>query len=142
MSIPNAEPFPRLRSKDAILEWADRLVDNMEMHVRAFGLISGAITLVNGSQDNVNIRDLMQARIVGPTGAFTITGIGGGYPGRMLVLINSTSNAMTIAHASTASAAPNRITCPAAVSYVTAAASAAALLTYDNVRCHLVRSVA
>lgn len=69
------------------------------------------IIFTNGSNDDVDIPaiDLVFVNIVGPTGAFTVTGIEGGYDGQKVMLYNSTVENMTIADNSSASAAGNRI---------------------------------
>ena len=69
----------------------------------------GALTLANGSNDNLNVGNITLGAISGPTGAYTITGIAGGTNGRILTLFNNTSQILTIANQSGSSLAPNRI---------------------------------
>ena len=48
--------------------------------------------------------------ITGPTGAFTITGLAGGYSGRLVTIYNPTSQVMTIGNNRTSTAANQIIT--------------------------------
>ncbi len=79
-----------------------------------------ALTLVNGSNDNVDLKTQKYTsfRITGPTTSFTITGMSGGSDGRIVILYNSTDSSMTIVNASTSSNPNNKITTPYSVSYV------------------------
>jgi hypothetical protein len=65
------------------------------------------------------------------TTAVTITGIVAGYDGQAELLINVGSIAITLAHASTSSAAANRLAVPWAGNYVLDANGGSALLVYD-----------
>lgn len=65
-------------------------------------------TGVNGNNNDISITSNV-VMITGPTGPFTITGIAGGSDGDILVLFNTTSQAMTIANQDVNSVAGNRI---------------------------------
>lgn len=65
------------------------------------------------------------------TTAVTITGIIAGYDGQAELLINVGSSAITLAHASTGSAAANRLAVQWAGNYVLDANGGSALLVYD-----------
>ncbi len=67
------------------------------------------ITLVNGANNNINIGTASFVRVTGPTGAFSITGIAGGVDGKVVILFNSTNQAMTITSLSGSSTAANQI---------------------------------
>lgn len=77
----------------------------------------GALTLSNGANNNIGIPSKSFVRITGPTGAFNITGITkpalasatNNPDGTLLILYNSTSQAMTITNDSASSTAANRI---------------------------------
>lgn len=65
------------------------------------------------------------------TTAVTITGIAAGRDGQAVLVINTGSNAITLAHASTSSTAGNRFAVPWLGNYVIDASGGAALLVYD-----------
>lgn len=69
---------------------------------------------------------------VSATTAVTITGVAAGWDGQAVLVINTGSNAITLAHASTSSAAGNRFAVPWLGSYVMDANGGAALLVYDS----------
>ncbi|SRR5579884_2095209 len=54
------------------------------------------ITLANGANHDIDGADQSLVRISGPTGAFSIDGIASGRDGEIVILYNTTSNAMTI----------------------------------------------
>lgn len=88
---------------------------NVKMDVNG-GFAIRAVTLSslsNGNNNNVAIGDSSNYRISGPTANFTITGLTGGSDGKQLMLFNTTSKAMTLAHLSSSSSAANRIFNPA-----------------------------
>ena len=68
----------------------------------------GALTLVNGANNNVALPKKSFARITGPSAVFNITGIRGGADGKVAILYNTTAYAMTITNNATSTAA-NRI---------------------------------
>lgn len=68
---------------------------------------AAALTLSNGNNNNVSIADSSFILISGPTAAFTITGMTGGYDGRVVTLVNTTSQNMTMTD-DTVSTAANR----------------------------------
>jgi hypothetical protein len=68
------------------------------------------ITLGNGANHDIVGADQSFARITGPTGAFSIDGIAKGKDGQLLMLYNTTAQAMTITDkATSASLAGNKI---------------------------------
>lgn len=68
-----------------------------------------SLTLANGANSNIASAGLSNfARIIGPTGAFSISGFASGADGATLTIWNSTSQAMTITNNATSTAA-NRI---------------------------------
>ncbi|MBP6731370.1 MAG: tail fiber domain-containing protein [Chitinophagales bacterium] len=70
-----------------------------------------ALTLANGVNSNVAVGTYSHIRITGPTAAFSITGIAAGVNGKIITLINTTAQPMTLSHDVT-SAAANRIYTP------------------------------
>lgn len=132
MSFPTAEPFPRIRDLIDPKRWAERLIDKLEMHARSFALLSRTQTFVNGNNNNIDLDGLMLVRITGPTATFTITGIARGVQGQVMMIHNSTSQIMTIAHLSVSSGAANQIVCPDATDFTTTAFPSSHLLYYDN----------
>lgn len=67
-----------------------------------------AQTLSNGVNNNITIDSMSLYRIIGPTLAFSITGFTGGTDGRMLSIVNATTQIMTVS-SSTGSSAANQI---------------------------------
>jgi hypothetical protein len=65
-------------------------------------------TLVNGGNDNVDADDISHLRITGPTAAFTTTGFTDGQDGKVLVVMNGTTQQWTIVNDAMSTAA-NRI---------------------------------
>lgn len=66
-------------------------------------------TLANGANNNVDPGNALIVRITGPTAAFSISGVTGGYTGRLLILYNTTGQQMSIVHESAGSLASARI---------------------------------
>ena len=68
------------------------------------------ITLANGANHNIAGADQSFVRISGPTSAFSIGGIANGKDGQLLILYNTTAQAMTITDkASSTSTIGNKI---------------------------------
>ncbi|MEP7235254.1 MAG: hypothetical protein ABI778_08160, partial [Ignavibacteriota bacterium] len=89
-------------------------------------------SLSNGNNNNLtNLANESFARITGPTGAFTITGIAGGSDGQLLKILNSTSQSMTIADQSASSTAANRITSATGTDIVLTGSYSEVDLIYD-----------
>ena len=109
MTIPALETLPRLLEDSDVSRWSEDLTRDLERQLRDFLLPFTEIQLVNGNNANVNVKGSLFAQISGPTLAFTITGIAGGAPGKILLLYNSTTQNMSIAHESVVSAEANRI---------------------------------
>lgn len=70
----------------------------------------GAYTAGNGANNNITIGNSAFVRVAGPTAAFSLSGIAGGYDGRMIVLYNATDYDMTLTH-DAGSTPANRIYC-------------------------------
>jgi hypothetical protein len=70
------------------------------------------LALVNGGNNDVALQPGSEQVISGPTAAFTITGIAGGYNGRRITIVNWANVAMTLAHNSASSLDANRIWTP------------------------------
>lgn len=87
-------------------------------------------TAGNGNNDNIAIGSTTFVRITGPTAAFTIRGIAGGYDGRMLVLVNTTTQNMSFANDNAGSTAGNRILTNTGGT-LTTAGTGSAILIYD-----------
>ncbi len=98
----------------------------------AIALRVSALSLSNGTNNNVTTTVASFHRITGPTAAFTITGLDNGVDGRLLYLFNNTAQAMTIANESASSTAANRITTLTGADVVTTG-TGATLLIYDAV---------
>jgi hypothetical protein len=64
-----------------------------------------ALSLANDVNSDVVLVDFTLFRITGPTAPFSITGFTGGQNGRVLTLINATSQILTLTHQATSTAA-------------------------------------
>ena len=64
-----------------------------------------ALTLTNGVNSDIALTEYSFFRITGPTAAFSITGFAGGNDGRMLTIMNNTSQVMTLTHQATSTSA-------------------------------------
>jgi hypothetical protein len=92
-----------------------------------------SLTLVNGANNNVALpANAGSVTITGPTGAFNITGIAGGALGRMIVLVNSTSQTMTLTINSGSSSVANRLYLTGSVDKTISAWSAVSLVYVAN----------
>jgi hypothetical protein len=68
-----------------------------------------ALTLSNGTNNNISLAtEYSFYRIIGPTTAFSVTGFNNGLDGRLLTIVNATTQTMTIAE-STGSSSANQI---------------------------------
>ena len=63
-----------------------------------------SLILVNGVNDNIVLGDYSLFRITGPTGAFSITGFLGGQNGRVLTIINATTQVLSLTHQASSTA--------------------------------------
>jgi hypothetical protein len=63
-----------------------------------------AINLSNGPNSDIVISDYSLFRLTGPTAAFSVTGFTNGGNGRLLTIVNATTQIMTITHQATSSA--------------------------------------
>lgn len=73
-------------------------------------LLGQSIALANGANNNLAVALQNGIAITtGPTGAYSITGIAGGYYGRQITIVNYVNQTLTIAHNSGSSAAGNKI---------------------------------
>jgi hypothetical protein len=92
------------------------------------------VTLVNGANDDIAItgtETLRIIRIVGPSGAFSVSGFTAPSAGRMIVLHNTTAQAMTLTN-DAGSTAANRILTLTGADIVLAARTSSATLAYDS----------
>lgn len=90
-----------------------------------------ALTLANGANNDISLAtEYSFFRLTGPTAAFSITGFGNGQNGRILSLINATTQTMTISSA-TGSAAANQILTSGGGSF-TIPANGAAVFQYNT----------
>lgn len=109
MSLPTLQPVPKLGPNEKPELWARRLTAYIEQHISQFMLLSQRIKLANGSNHNVDTQAGMLVHVVGPTGAFSITGIAKGSEGRVVVLHNDSSGVMTLRDNNGGSVVGNRI---------------------------------
>jgi hypothetical protein len=112
-------------SEAGYLRWQDSNGSKQRIAAQEVGL-----TAVNGNNNNFAIGDATYARITGPTAAFTITGIAGGYAGRMIVLHNATNQNMTLSFNDANSNAANRLFMFDGLNRVTVG-NGGAILVYD-----------
>lgn len=121
------------RARTAIeqrLEDVERALFGLNTSYGTISIGSVDIDLVNGTNNNVYPGYATFGRIVGPTAAFTITGIRQGELGRMLLLRNTVGFNMTIANESGSSDAANRIFTQTGADLVTTTYGSV-ILTYD-----------
>jgi hypothetical protein len=71
-------------------------VNALRSSVGGVSLGQEEITLANGANNNVAPGYAAFTRIIGPTGAFSISGLTGGEPGRIIAIENTTSETWTI----------------------------------------------
>jgi len=90
-----------------------------------------AFTAGNGNNNDCAVGEATYLRVTGPSAAFTITGIAGGTPGRVLIIYNTTTQNMSFTHEDGASAAANRIRTMDAATH-TSAGEAVAVLIYSG----------
>src|SRR5206468_1425233 len=67
------------------------------------------ITVSNGNNNNVDVSGTSNVRFSGPTAAFTITGLQGGFNGKRIHLYNATGQTMFIGNQNTNSVDTTRI---------------------------------
>ena len=92
------------------------------------------VTLANGANNDIAItgtETLRIVRIVGPSGAFSVSGFTAGAAGRMIVLYNTTAQAMTLTNDAGSTAALRILTLTGA-DIVLAARTSSATLAYDS----------
>jgi hypothetical protein len=97
---------------------------NLMMDVNGGLAVRGtSITLANGTNTAVNVGNRSLVDVTGPTAAFTIAGIAGGVNGKLLIIVNRTTQNMTIAHESTSeTTTANRINTSTAANVTTTGA--------------------
>jgi len=86
----------------------------------------------NGTSNNISIPSNSFIKITGPSSSFTITGISGGYDGKIVTLYNSTSQNMTISNSSGSSSSANRILTLTGSNLVTSG-TGSVTMQYDSV---------
>lgn len=89
------------------------------------------VALANGTNNNVAIGAYSNIRITGPTAAFTITGMTTGVNGKLVELLNPTSQQMTLANESASSTAANRIITGTGLDLIVESNNAVSLI-YDS----------
>jgi len=93
-----------------------------------------AVTLSNGLNSDVAVTGTQAVRIVritGPSGAFSVGGITASTAARIVVLLNTTAQAMTLVNLDAGSAAANQIETLTGADIVLAARTSSATLAYD-----------
>lgn len=115
----------------------ERGISDLQQNLQLLRVTQGSLalgettlTLVNGANNNLATGYTTYARVTGPSGAFSITGLEGGEIGRVRILTNTTSQVMTIAHQSASSSAMNRIITDAAAD-ITVGLNGVVTLVYD-----------
>ena len=91
------------------------------------------ITLSNGTNNNMALGNESFAKISGPSAAFTITGIANGTDGKILRILNTTSQNMTISNNNASSTAGNRIITGTGADITLKGTNTSAMLVYDLV---------
>lgn len=114
------------------LEDIERALYGLSTSFGTLSLGQETLTLSNGSNNDIAPGYAPFVRIEGPTGAFTITGIIQGELGRIMMLRNTTTQAMTIANQSVSSTDVNRIITQTGADLVTTN-EGSAILMYDAV---------
>lgn len=110
----------------------DRRMGLISTTVGTLSLSQASVPLVNGNNNDVSLGYATYVRATGPTGAFAITGIANGEAGRLVVVRNTTTAAMTISNESSSSSAVNRIlTLTGADLVLTGSSGQAVMLNYD-----------
>ncbi len=97
----------------------------------ALSLKPAGNTLATGQNDNVTIGAVSVFEIFGPSGAFSVTGFAGGTDGRILMVWNSSGQAMTLKNNSSGSSAANRIATNTGADVTLRAGNSAATFFYD-----------
>ena len=127
--VPNAVIF--YNASNAIRVGLGATAPNTTADIEGdLALRAGSFVASNGSNNNINIGQRSFVRITGPAAVFSITGIAGGYDGKMVILYNTTAFAMTIANESANSNAGNRILTMTGVDEVTVGTGCVTLI-YD-----------
>lgn len=91
-----------------------------------------ALALANGANNNIAPGSTSHIRITGPTAAFTISGITAGVDGKIINIINTTTQTMTITNNDAASTAANRIYTPGATALILEGQYATISLQYNR----------
>jgi hypothetical protein len=90
------------------------------------------VTIANGTNNDVPVGDCAYLRLIGPTTAFTITGLAAGVDGQRLRVIDVTGYDMTIANGSTLSAYGNRIETDVGSDIIVKGTAPVLDMTYDS----------
>ena len=88
--------------------------------------------LVNGANHNVALGATSYVPILGPASSFSITGFAGGTNGRVLIVHNTTANAMTLANQNLNSATRNRLVTLTGADVVLAAGASTGVFVYNT----------
>lgn len=111
MSLLKNIPAPRLMDTEdrSVLRWAKNLSDLIDNRSGQLIFPFSTMALVNGANQDVKLPAAAYIEIEGPTIIFSIGGLAGGSPGRVVILANNTLAGMTINNADPGSQATNQI---------------------------------
>lgn len=130
MSIPTQRPVPRLRIKEHLLLWSKDLADFLQTELGQLLLPTMRITVANGDNANLDMRGGTLIHMYGASGAYAVTGIGGGVGGKIAVLHNdSPGQTFTLKNQNSGSVVGNRIITHTGADVVTDLA----WLVYDDI---------
>lgn len=114
-------------------------ITHEQVSTRYLHLLMENYTAANGQANDVTLPKSSGIRIVGPSAAFGLSGITGGADGRMVILINTTAQNMTLYNQNASSTAENRIITGTGANLVTTGAGAFTLLySVDDSRWYVV----
>lgn len=113
-----------LRDQTSGANIADRVFGGAEFHATD-------ITLGNGDNNDFALPDGSYFRIIGPSGAFALTGMTGFYDGRRVTLVNTTAQTFTVKYDITSTAA-NRFYNAGGANLTVGASLTAVTVVYDS----------
>lgn len=106
---------------------------NTTLDVNGDMALRAGVYTATTTNNNIVIGNRSFIRITGATAAFTITGIAGGYDGKMVILYNATTQRMALSNESASSSAANRINTLGNTINTTAAGGSSVTLIYDAI---------
>lgn len=110
-------------------------MSRLDQNLGTLALPQSAPVLVNGANNNVDLKKGLLARITGPTAPFNITGIGTGTTGKLIVLENDSGQPLVLNNENAGSAAANRINTGNGADVTV---NGSALLVYLQTRWHVI----